>query len=166
MVEKHRQLGQETLCGEQDFDYPINEDEADAIEPRGKNVPGRFESRDVKFKNNLKSERFQEPRMFTMQQVRNMFFALLNQSMQNDRAATAEGRLDKMHQECVRLDETDQALEKDVNDKHRDLSDRLAKWREDFSQQQRINEKTLNEHRLKLATANETLTRHKEQLDE
>ena len=104
--------------------------------------------------------------MFTMQQVRNMFFALLNQSMQNDRAATAEGRLDKMHQECVRLDETDQALEKDVNDKHRDLSDRLAKWREDFSQQQRINEKTLNEHRLKLAAANETLTRHKEQLDE
>ena len=53
-----------------------------------------------------------------------------------------------------------------MNDKNRDLSDRLAKWREDVAQQQRINEKTLNEHRLKLATANETLTRHKEQLDE
>ena len=104
--------------------------------------------------------------MFTMQQVRNMFFALLNQSMQNDRAITAESRLDKIDTECVRLDETDKALEKDMNDKNKALSDRLSKFKEDSSQLQRFNEKSLNEHRLKLAAGHETATRHKEQLDE
>ena len=53
-----------------------------------------------------------------------------------------------------------------MNEKNIELSERLSKWREDFSQLQRVNEKTANEHRLKLATCNETLTRHKEQLDE
>ena len=101
-----------------------------------------------------------------MQQVRNMFFALMNQSMQNDRTVTAETRLDKMHAECIRLDETDKALEKDLNDKNKILTDKLAKFKDDSAQIQRINEKNLNEHRLKLAAGNETATRHKEQLDE
>ena len=91
-----------------------------------------------------------------------MFFALLNQSMQNDRTSTAESRLDKMHAECVRLAETDAQMDRDMNDKNRAVSDRLAKWKDDFSQIQRINEKTLNEHRLKLATCNDTLALHKE----
>ena len=92
-----------------------------------------------------------------MQQVRNMFFALLNQSMQNERMDNAEGRLDKINTENLRLDQVDRQLEKDMNDKNKAISDRLAKWKDDFSQLQRLNEKTMNEHKLKLATCNETL---------
>lgn len=59
-------MGQETLCGESDFDYHINDEEADSMEEKDKNIPGRFEAENTQFKRNLKTERFQEPRMFTM----------------------------------------------------------------------------------------------------
>ena len=40
----------------------------------------KCESKKAKFVENLKSERFQEPRMFTMDQIRNMVYSCLNQS--------------------------------------------------------------------------------------
>ena len=73
-------------------------------------MPGRFELKGIKYMNNLKSDRFQEPRMFTMQQIRNMFFALINQSMHSERTSTAEKRLDDINAECRRLDETDKQM--------------------------------------------------------
>lgn len=77
------------------------------MHPRGKYVKGRFEQKDASFLHNLKTERFQEPRMFTMNQIRNMFYAMLNQSMEITRTTAAEDRLDKFDVECARLDATD-----------------------------------------------------------
>ena len=45
--------------------------------------------------------------MFTMNQIRNMFYAMLNQSMEITRTTAAEDRLDKFDVECARLDATD-----------------------------------------------------------
>ena len=42
----------------------------------------------------------------------------------------------------------------------------MAKWKTDSSNLQRINEKTMNEHRLKIITNLETLNKHKESIDE
>lgn len=113
--EEHKKMlyekGQETLLGEQDFDYAISEYQADSKDPRGRNVPGRFESAGSKIIDNLSSERWQEPRMFTMQQMRNIFFAMQNQSMQNTRMQTAESRLDKFNTECTRLEEMDRQIQ-------------------------------------------------------
>ena len=65
--------------------------------------------------------------MFTMQQMRNMFFALQNQSMQNERVTTAERRLDKKDSECILLEQMDRKLEADLNDKHKIVTAGLAK---------------------------------------
>ena len=65
--------------------------------------------------------------MFTMQQMRNMFFALQNQSMQNERVTTAEQRLDKKDSECILLEQMDRKLEADLNDKHKIVTAGLAK---------------------------------------
>ena len=45
--------------------------------------------------------------MFTMEQIRNMVFGVLNQSTLNDRVAVSEERYVKIHSTCLRLDEID-----------------------------------------------------------
>ena len=64
------------------------------------------ESRNSKYTANLKTERFQEPRMFTMEQIRNITFAVLNQSTLNDRMQLEESRYVKTYTTCLQLDET------------------------------------------------------------
>ena len=55
--------------------------------------------------------------MFTMNQIRNMFYAMLNQSMEITRTTTAEERLDQFDIDCARLDATDKELENEMNEK-------------------------------------------------
>ena len=45
-----------------------------------------------------------------MQQIRNMVFAIVNQSTLAQRVATTEDRHDKVDETCKQLDETDQKL--------------------------------------------------------
>ena len=59
--------------------------------------------------------------------MRNIFFALQNQSIQNERVAITEGRLDKKDSECILLEQMDRKLEADLNDKHKIVTERLTK---------------------------------------
>ena len=45
--------------------------------------------------------------MFTMEQIRNITFALINQSTLNDRVKVAEKKLVNVHANTIRLDEID-----------------------------------------------------------
>ena len=65
------------------------------------------ESKNARYTANLKTERFQEPRMFTMEQIRNISSAVLNQSTLNDRMQLSETRYVKTYNTCLELDETD-----------------------------------------------------------
>ena len=46
------------------------------------------------------------------------------------------------------------------------ISDRLAKWKDEFANLQRINEKVLNEHRGKIINNTETIGKHFEKIEE
>jgi len=56
----------------------------------------------------------------------------------------------------------DKKIEADLNDRHKIVTERLTKWKEDFAQLQRLNEKNINDHKLKLASIHDTLGKHKE----
>ena len=71
--------------------------------------------------------------MFTMNQIRNMFYAMLNQSMEITRTTAAEERLDKFDIECARLDATDKELEKDIIEKDKKYTDRYMKFKEEVN---------------------------------
>ena len=60
------------------------------------NFVTKFERSNVPFAKNLESERFQEPRMFTMKQIRNMIHAVTNQSQLELRIQNNEDKHRKM----------------------------------------------------------------------
>ena len=67
----------------------------------------KFESKSAKYTRNMQSQRFKEPRMFTMEQIRNMVFAVMNQSTMADRMDLNEQRWQKVHNTTIKLDEID-----------------------------------------------------------
>ena len=73
------------------------------------NVPNfpKFESKSANYMSNLNSERFTEPRMFTMKQIRNIAFACLNQSTLNERMKLSELRHQKQYLKSQELERTD-----------------------------------------------------------
>ena len=71
---------------------------------------GKFESTRAKYLANLKSERFKEPRMFTMEQIRNMVFALIDQSTLNDRVSLNESRYVRVYETGLRLADMDENI--------------------------------------------------------
>ena len=86
----------------------MTEPESDAENDCGR-VPklGKCESRNNTFKHQFEERRFREPRMFTMEQIRNITFALINQSTLNDRMRVSEKKLVKLNSSTIRLDEVD-----------------------------------------------------------
>lgn len=71
--------------------------------------------------------------MFTMNQIRNMFYAMLNQSMEITRTTATEDRLDKLDIECARLDATDKELEQDIIEKDKKYTERFLKNKEEVN---------------------------------
>jgi len=93
------------------------DDDIRNVEVESDDMPwmSRMESYSAKYMKNLESERFKEPRMFTMEQIRNVTFACLNQSTLNDRMKLQENRHAKIFQNCKSLEEMDQRLEETSN---------------------------------------------------
>ena len=110
--EVHQEKAKESLLQRFDFNFEDTSasDQADDEDDfHDGTVPKftKFESKRARYKNNMKTERFQEPRMFTMEQIRNISFACLNQSTLNDRMALQEERQVKIYKTCIKLDEID-----------------------------------------------------------
>jgi len=91
------------------------------------------ESDGVEYVSNLTTERFQEPRMFTMKQIRNVFFACLNQSTIVERVGDNELRHKRVDLTTKNLNEVDNAIQDDINKKHTILQDKIAKFKKDHS---------------------------------
>ena len=81
----------------------------------------------------MKQERFREPRMFTMEQIRNITFALINQSTLNDRVKVSEKKLVNVHANTIRLDEIDKQLKFEAQNMNEELADRITKFKEEFA---------------------------------
>ena len=83
LIQERYQKGQESLLTEDEFDF---------------NFQTKFERDNVPFVKNLDSERFQEPRMFTMKQIRNIIHAVSNQSQMELRIQNNEDKHRKVVQ--------------------------------------------------------------------
>jgi hypothetical protein len=79
----------------------------------------KFENKSAKYLKNLKTERFQEPRMFTMEQIRNISYACMNQSTLVDRVAFSEKKLVKLHNTTITLDVIDKQIRFESADMHK-----------------------------------------------
>ena len=104
--------------------------------------------------------------MFTMEQIRNMTLSILGQSTLNDRVALNETRFVKIHNTCLHLDEIDKQIRFEAETANQEMSDRVARWKEDFQAMQRNNEKVMQEHKMRLASNAETIVKHREMLEE
>ena len=107
----------ESLLSRKDFNFTLDKstDESEGEEDaEDGSIPnfGKFESKKAKvLKKNLAGEaKFKEPRMFTMEQIRNIVFGVMNQSTMNDRVSLSEKRFIKIHNTCLRLDEIDKQI--------------------------------------------------------
>lgn len=104
--------------------------------------------------------------MFTMEQIRNISFAVLNQSTLADRLTFTEKKSVKIHNTCIKLDEIDKQIRFETAEMHKTISDRVTKWKEEFATMQRQNEKTMSEHKMRINSNSETLVSHRQLLDE
>ena len=104
--------------------------------------------------------------MFTMEQIRNMTYACINQSTLNQRVAISEKKLVNVHLNTIRLDEIDKQLKYESHTMHDELKDSLKQFRDDHAATQRHNEKTMLEHKMRLGSNSETIVKHREMIDE
>ena len=74
------------------------------------NFPTKFERDNVPYIRNLDTERFQEPRMFTMKQIRNIVHAVTNQSQLEYRIQNNEDKHRKMNEKTMQLEQEDTLL--------------------------------------------------------
>ena len=72
--------------------------------------------------------------MFTMEQIRNITFACLNQSTLNKRVATAEKKVVKVHKTTIALDEMDKQLKHDYQEKDDELAERIKSFKDEHAQ--------------------------------
>ena len=93
-----------------DFDAALLETaEGSDAEDDCNRVPSlsKCEAKNNRYKKNLKEDRFKEPRMFTMEQIRNITFALINQSTLNERVRISEKKIVNVHNSTIALDVVD-----------------------------------------------------------
>ena len=104
--------------------------------------------------------------MFTMEQVRGMVFACINQSTAIKRVKIAERKLVNLHNSTVQLGEMDNQLRHEATTMNKYLGDRMAKWKDEVAATQRANEKVQSDHKMRLNANGETLLKHREMIDE
>ena len=70
--------------------------------------------------------------MFTMEQIRNMVFALIDQSTLNDRVSLNESRYVSVYETGLRLADMDETIKISTNEMHEKISNEVAKFKEEF----------------------------------
>jgi hypothetical protein len=77
-----------------------------------------------------------------------------------------EKRQVRIHNTCIHLEEIDRQIRHEAEVANKAMSDRVTKWKEDFANMQRHNDDIQREHKMRLASLQETCSKHKEMLDE
>ena len=136
--QERAEKAKETLLKREDFNFETKTDDtteydSDIEDVDDSSVPNlrKFENKKSRYPKKLQSERFQEPRMFTMEQIRNITFACLNQSTMNDRVQLSEKKLVKMNFTCIRLDEMDRQIKFQAEEMNKNMQERVTKWKEE-----------------------------------
>ena len=131
----HQDKADQSLLDPHHFNFE-EEDEGDETDAESdcNRVPklNKFESKNQRYMHNMDEDRFREPRMFTMEQIRNITFALINQSTLNDRMKTAENKLVNVHTKTIRLDEVDKQLKYEAHTINEEINDRITKFKDEF----------------------------------
>ena len=137
-LDEHVDKAKETLLSRKDFNFETNNSNEPQVYgadlTRDGQVPtlGKFESSKAKYLTNLKTERFKEPRMFTMEQIRNMVFAVMDQSTLNDRVSLNESRYCKVHETGLDLAKMDIDIKNKTNEMNEKMKYEVELFKEKF----------------------------------
>jgi len=96
------------------------------------------------YTDNIKSERFNEARMFSMRQLRNTFFAMLHQCTTKMIIDDSSDKVAVLQKDVIKLEETDKVLDSKMREMNNRLSKEINENKEEFITAQRSNEKTLS----------------------
>ena len=70
--------------------------------------------------------------MFTMEQIRNMVFALMDQSTLNDRVSLNESRYVSVYETGLRLADMDETIQARTHEMHEKITNEVVKFKEEF----------------------------------
>ena len=105
-----------------------------------------------------KQEHFNQPREFTIKNIRDIFFGLLNQSKAQERICDAEDNIGRLWEKCQALTEFDTGLDEKINKTRIELDQQHADFYEKYM-------KTVEEHETKFINNMKRIKANTEQLE-
>ena len=104
--------------------------------------------------------------MFTMEQIRNMVFALMDQSTLNDRVSLNESRYVSVYETGLRLADMDETIKISTNDMHEKISNEVARFKEEFEALKIENKRDFYNHKSLITVNRDNFTKCKEELND
>ena len=114
----------------------------------------------------MSNEAWQEPRMYTLQQLRNTFYALTHQSIQKYNLDQTMIKTENLQKETIRLDVVDKQLDFNIKDVNNSLKKFITANYDEFQNHCKDNALKHSDARRSLEKHSETLTSHKSTLDD
>ena len=104
--------------------------------------------------------------MFTMEQIRNMVFALMDQSTLNDRVSLNESRYVSVYETGLRLADMDDSIKASTNEMHEKISNEVARFKEEFEALKIENKRDFYNHKSLITVNRDNFTKCKEELND
>ena len=114
----------------------------------------------------MKTPRFKEPRMFTMEQIRNMVFAVMDQSTLNDRVTLGENRYVKVHETSLKLSAMDNNIQDTMNEMNQKIQYELECFKDEYESVKATNAQLLSAHNARINLNKEDIKKHRDDLNE
>lgn len=101
-----------------------------------------------------------------MEQIRNMVFALMDQSTLNDRVSLNESRYVSVYETGLRLADMDETIKISTNDMHEKISNEVARFKEEFEALKIENKRDFYNHKSLITVNRDNFTKCKEELND
>ena len=101
-----------------------------------------------------------------MEQIRNMVFALMDQSTLNDRVSLNESRYVSVYETGLRLADMDETIKASTNDMHEKISNEVARFKEEFEALKIENKRDFYNHKSLITVNRDNFTKCKEELND
>lgn len=135
--------------------------EAFATDSNGFKSESQFSS----YSANIESQEWQEPRMFTLKQVRNAVYSILNQSVFNEELNDVIKKAQSLHDYTQALNETDKQLNHKFTEELREVNDRHKNTKQEQADVYTKNQKQFAVLGNDISNCQETIKRQKDELD-
>lgn len=157
-TDMHQQKGQEDLTAAEYLKLLENFDQKDSEEasPTFEDSPSKIDWSDAKLN---------EPRQLTLKNVRDIFFALMNQSRAQKRICKAEDNITKLWDKCGQLTNTTETLDQKIDKTRADLDAQHKIFYKEFENTKERMDDTFEKLRKDIRNINNKIEDHNKRLD-